>query len=155
MKFLEKQGQNPLIQRERQRISMVRQSFLSAPETSIKGVPTSHARRALGDSEIESISLLATNIQGPTRRLLASGWFDFAREEMRSGRNPGRKPWQRILCEGLLNGGISRRDLQAAFEVQLNLNPASARVRASTAVSVYTAGRLLIEHSGRLVLSQN
>jgi len=153
--FLEGQGDSPLMQRERLRISMVRQSFNNAPPGQGGHAPTTPQRRALSAAESAHVNGLATKVQVSVRRLLSAGWFDFAKDEMRAGRNPGRKEWQRILCQGLLAGGISRAELCVAFEQRLDMTPGSAKVRASSAVSIFFAGRLLIEQAGRMTLNRN
>ena len=53
-----------------------------------------------------------------------------------------------------MRGGISRADLQMAFEQELSLKPSSAKVRVSKAVGVFLAGRLITEGGGKLVRSQ-
>lgn len=89
------------------------------------------------------------------RQLFERGWFEFAKREMAAGRNPGRNEWQRIFCAALMRGGISRESLQLAYQERLDLTPGSARVRVSKAVSVFHAGRLVVETGGRLVISHN
>jgi hypothetical protein len=89
------------------------------------------------------------------KQLFERGWFDFARRELRAGRNPGRKDWQRIFCAGLLQGGTTRDSLQLAFQEQIGLKSASARVQVSKAVSLFLAGGLVRENAGRLVINPN
>lgn len=89
------------------------------------------------------------------KNMLEAGWFDFARAELQAGRNPGKKSWQRVLCAGLLSGGITRDALRLAYETELSMTPGSAKVRASKAIATFQAGGLLIERNGRLVLNPN
>lgn len=112
-------------------------------------------RVPLSKQQESTVAHLGKATSSMSRQLFERGWFEFAKSEMRAGRNPGKKGWQQILCDFLMRGGVSRGDLQMAYEQQLNLTPGSARVRVSKAVSVFFAGRLIIESNEKIVLSSN
>ena len=88
-------------------------------------------------------------------KLLERGWFDFAKGEIRAGRNPADKGWKKVFCELLINGNATRRDLELAFVEQLDMSPGSARAQVSVGISIFAAGRLATEVSGRVVLNPN
>lgn len=140
--------------RERQRLALSRQALTSSPSESV-GAGGSIKRATLSSEQENALSRLGKATSSLSRQLLEKGWFEFARSEMRAGRNPGKKGWQQILCDFLIQGGVSRGDLQLAYQEQLNLTPGSARVRVSKAVSVFFAGRLIIETNNKIVLAGN
>lgn len=74
---------------------------------------------------------------------MESGWFDHARRELRQGRNPGIKGWDRVLCAALLKGGVSRAEFQLALCSELRLKESSAKTQASNAIAVFSAGGLM------------
>lgn len=136
------------VMRERERIAVTRQALASAP---VAGQVVGTVQRApLSADQQAAIGGIGQAVASLARRLFETGWFEFARQELAAGRNPGKKDWQRIFCEGLLAGGISRQGLQLAYQEQLGLTPGSARVRVSKAVSVFLVGGLATEVSGLL-----
>lgn len=143
-------GETPALQRERQRLALVRQAFgqAGAGAQTATRVPLSQAQR-------NAMSGLSSQVASMAKNLFERGWFDFARSELRAGRNPGRNDWQRLLCSKLLEGGIARGNLQMAFVQTLEMTPGSAKVRASKAISLFHAGGLLVERGGCLVLNPN
>lgn len=153
-RFLEKLPDSDVTQRERLRIAVVRQALWGSPHEQGGGPPSTPTRLALTQDQEQLVAGLSAQVGSLVRGLLERGWFEYARRELDHGRNPGRNPWQRLLCAGLMRGGISRADLQMAFEQELSLKPSSAKVRVSKAVGVFLAGRLITEVSGKLVRSQ-
>lgn len=153
IEFLETLPNSPLTQRERQRIALSRQALAGAPVA--PGAVVTSKRIALSAEQEGVIAGLGKAVASMARQLFERGWYEFARRELKAGRNPGRNDWQRILSAGLIRGGISRDALQLAYQEQLNLTPGSARVRVSKAVSVFLAGRLITEVSGKLVINPN
>lgn len=143
----------PLLQRERQRLSLFSQVVTDAPRG--RQIPDTPTRTGLTAKQEAVVSGLGSAAGSMARQLFQKGWFSFAKSEMRAGRNPGRNDWQRILCAALMDGGTSRTALQVSYQEQLNLTPGSARVRVSKAVTVFLAGGLLYESNGKLQLSQN
>lgn len=151
--FLESFPTSPSITRERERMSLVRQALTSSPAQgqgagTTKRVPLNAKQQGVLDGMAKQTASLV-------RQLFEKGWFDFARREMAAGRNPGKKDWQKLLCEALMNGGTTRADLVMAYRDKLGMTPGSAKVRASKAVAVFTAGNLLVERDGYLYLSLN
>ncbi len=150
--------ESPLLKSERLRIAVVRQALTSVPLGAVEGEGAPRAkpnRLPLSAQQEEFIASLPQQVASMVRKLQTRGWFEFARSEMLAGRNPGRNDWQKILCAKLIAGGVSRKDLALAYESQLRMTPGSAKVRVSKAVSVFTAGGLLVELSSCLYLRQN
>jgi hypothetical protein len=112
-------------------------------------------RMTITPQEQEAISLAPKRVQTQIRRMFELGWFDHARAELVAGRNPADKGWKHVLCAALLTGQMSRADLQMAFQTQLDLVPASAKVKLSDAMAVFAAGRLVIEIDGRVRFASN
>lgn len=154
---------SPLTKRERQKLGLVRRAFTSSPRGEGEGVAPPRVtaslrgvhRIALTTDEEKRVEALPARVSSQVRQLMQRGWFEFAKEEIRLGRNPGDKGWKKTLCRLLLSGGCTRDELQLAFCDELRMSPASARSQASTAVAVFSFGRLLVEHRGRLKLSSN
>lgn len=143
-------------QRERQRLSLVIQALKSIPHAADGvGTPQGKKRAALTPQQESAVQGIGKVAGSMARQLFERGWFDFARRELAAGRNPGRKDWQRILCDRLLRGGIERAHLQIAYQEQLGLTEASARVKVSKAVSVFLVGGLAHEVDGRIVFNPN
>ncbi len=143
----------PVLKRERQRMALVRQALTElAP---IGAVPGSSKRVPLTAEQQAIVAELSKQTGSLVRQLFEKGWFQFARREMAAGRNPGHKNWQRILCQALMDGGITRPGLIQAYQEQLGLTPGSAKVRAHKAVTVFRAGRLLTERNGHIELLLN
>lgn len=139
-------------------MAVMRQAFASVPsdaEGAEQTVPTKEGRLLLTQAQLERIRKLPAQVGSMVRQLMERGWFEFARAEMLAGRNPGRNDWQRVLCAGLIDGGVSRAGLIASYETELRMTPGSAKVRASKAVAVFSAGQLLLELNGHLYLRQN
>lgn len=151
--FLDSLPNSPLVQGERQRLSLSRQALTDAPRAISRSV--SLQRIGLTAKQEATVKSLGQAVGSMARQLFERGWFDFARTEMAAGRNPGRKDWQRIFCHALIRGGITRDALQLAYQEQLKLTPGSARVRVSKAVTLFLAGRLVVESGGRLQFSHN
>ena len=150
--------ESPLLKSERLRIAVVRQALTSVPLGAVEGEGAPRAkpnRLPLSAQQEEFIASLPQQVASMVRKLQTRGWFEFGRSEMLAGRNPGRNDWQKILCAKLIAGGVSRKDLALAYESQLRMTPGSAKVRVSKAVSVFTAGGLLVELSSCLYLRQN
>lgn len=134
-------------------MSLVRQALTSSPQ---QGQGLGTAKRVPLSAEQESVlEGMAKQTASLVRQLFEKGWFDFARRELAAGRNPGKKDWQKVLCEALLKGGTSRGDLVIAYQDKLGMTPGSAKVRASKAIAVFIAGKLLVERDGYLHLSLN
>lgn len=150
-------GDSENLKRERLRLAAVRQQLVNVPLVGAVPNPKQSARRAptgIAPDQERVIAGLATHLRVTARKLFATGWFDHARREMLAGRNPGRNDWQRVMCDALMRG-LPRAQLQLAFQEQMGLSSASAKVRTSNAVNLFTAGRLLIETEGRLQIRQN
>lgn len=151
--FLDSLPNSPLVQGERQRLSLSRQALSEAPRAALgSGSPK---RIGLTANQEAAIKAVGKSVGSMARQLFERGWFDFARSEIEAGRNPGRNDWQRIFCQALIGGGISRDALQIAYQEQLNLTPGSARVRVSKAVSLFLIGQLVTEFDGKLQFSRN
>lgn len=156
LRLVEGMPDSPLLQRERQRLSLARQALGGAPRAEGAGEGArARTRVGLTPEQQRAVASLGKAAGSLARQLFERGWFEFARRELAAGRNPGRNDWQRILCAGLMKGGISRQQLQLAYQEQLELTPGSARVRVSKAVSVFLAGRLVVEVEGRLQINPN
>lgn len=155
LRFLDARGDGEVVQRERQRIALFLQVRTDPPQNSGEGEGAGCTRRALSVEQTERLRTLPTPVATTVRKLFATGWYEFARRELSNGRNPGRAPWQRIVCRALMGPGITRKDLQLAFQTEMALTPASARVRVTRAVQVFLAGGLLLELDGRLQLRLN
>lgn len=99
---------------------------------------------------------LAAPVASMVERLQRTGWFAFAKRELSIGRNPAPKGWQRLLCDGLLRGGVGRDEFRIALQTELQMTPGSAKVRASRGLAVFVAGELIAETSpGLFTLRQN
>lgn len=155
LSFLDTLSNTESVKQERQRIALVRQGFASTPHAATDPEGRAGARRALTPEQESVVAQLPQQVATMVKKLFASGWFEFARRELHAGRNPGRNDWQRLLCGGLLRGGITRAQLQLAYQDKLGMTAGSAKVRVSKAVATFLAGRLLIEREGSLQLSHN
>lgn len=151
--FLEGFPETPSLTRERQRMSLVRQA-LADPSCEETEVGTS-TRVPLTAEQTQVVSGLAKQTASLVRQLFERGWFDFAGREMMAGRNPGKKDWQRIFCDRLIKGGVTRADLTLAYQQELSLTQGSARVRTCKAIAAFLAGGLIVERSGYLQLTKN
>jgi hypothetical protein len=153
----------PRIRQSRLDLAVTRTALLGAPQgveggrAARKVVESSRGvkRVALTAREEALLATLPIRVGKQVRRLLERGWFDYAHAELRAGRNPADKGWKRVMCQLLIEGGQTRQALQLAFQEQLGLSPESARVQASLAMSVFTAGRLVVETQGRLRIASN
>jgi len=153
----------PATRRERLSLSVTAQALAGPPARAGKGegartvVASSRGvkRMTLTEDEEKRLALLPERVAGQVRTLLERGWFRFAGQEMRAGRNPGGKGWKRVLCQALIDGNVTRTQLQLALVGRLELTPASAKVQASLAIAVFTAGGLCREVGGVLRLSSN
>ncbi len=154
--FLETLPNSPMLKTERLRLSMTRQALVRAPHAAVGVTPPARkGRAALTQEQQRIVGSLGKVVGSMAKQLFERGWYDFARRELRAGRNPGRNDWQRIMCAGLLGGGVSRSELQMAFQQQLSITSETARVRVSKAVSLFLAGGLVRENAGRLVINPN
>lgn len=157
-RFLNAQPDSPLMQRERLRITVVRQALASTPPAGGEGqgAPAlKPGRLALTATQQETVARLPSQVATAAKKLFERGWFAFAHREMLAGRNPGRDGWQRILCRHLIGDGVSRRDLQMEYQQTLHMTPGSAKVRVCKAVSLFAAGGLVVEFDNRLQLRRN
>lgn len=151
--FFDTLPDTPVLKRERQRIALVRQALTGGTPTG--DVPGTSKRAPLSAEQQAVVAGLSQQTGSLVRQLFEKGWFQFARREMAAGRNPGHRNWQRILCQALMDGGITRPALIQAYQQQLGLTPGSAKVRAHKAVTVFRAGGLLTERNGRIELLLN
>ena len=154
--FVESLTDTPAYRTERERLALVQQALTRDPfDVHGGGTTISKKRIALSAEQEKSVASIGKSAGSIARGLFERSWFEFARSEMRQGRNPGRNEWQKIFCDALINGGTTRNDLQVAYQEQLDLKPDSARVRVSKAISVFHVGRLVVERSGMLLLNPN
>lgn len=149
--FVEQLPDAALTRRERLRLSKARQRLDVGGADPGAGEGGGEPAAVLSSAQRHKIEGMGKAVKSIATRMFDSGWFDFAQRELAAGRNPGGKPWQRILFDALLGGGISRSGLQLAYQEQLGMTPGSAQVRASKAVSVFRSGGLLVERDGRLL----
>ena len=154
---------NPLTQRERLTLTVTRQALAASPRArgravvpplvvaSSRGVK----RIALNQEQLAHVAALPAKVASQVKKLLERGWFEFAKGELRAGRNPASKGWQRILCAHLLTGGATRTQLELALVTELQISPPSARVQLSVGIAIFAAGRLAIETFGQVKLLPN
>lgn len=151
---LDLMGSSDTVRKEKLRLAMVGKLLADAPQRFGVG----KHRVALSEQQEARLQGLSQAVASMVRQLRSKGWFEFARRELARGHNPvgqnKRDAWMQVLCEGLLQGGISRRGLCVAYEEKLRMTPGSAKVRVSKAVAVFLEGGLLRETSGRLVFVQ-
>jgi len=155
--LLESLPDNPLTQRERLSLTLTRRALASSPQTNGGQVSTSTRgvrRGTLSVSQLGEIATLTPKIASQVRRLASLGWFDFAKQELRAGRNPAGKGWRRILCAMILTGG-TRATLELALVEQMGLTPGSARMQASVGLSIFAAGRIATMQFGQITLLAN
>lgn len=163
LKVLDQLPDSPLTRRERLALTVTRQALTSAPQGQGGNAPSRTVvansrgvkRMTLTPDEEARLRTLPGRVASQARQLFERGWFAFAKREMLAGRNPADKGWKRVLCAQLIADGCSRADLQRAFQEQLGLKEASAKVQVSTAVAVFLAGGLVREFGGALRLSSN
>jgi hypothetical protein len=156
-------NETPLIKRERQVLTLTRQALTSMPVHRVEGkvapliVASTRgvSRLVLTQAQLDDIALLPKKVASQVKRLQERGWFQFAKTEMRAGRNPASKGWLRVFCAKLIKGGIERDNLVLALSESLDLSPASARVQASVGISIFAAGRLATERFGKFELHPN
>ena len=161
--FLDSLPNNPLTQRERLTLTVTRQALTSSPragegsEVSPVVVASSRGVRriALTQAQLDYIAPLPQKVASQVKKLMERGWFEFAKAELRAGRNPAAKGWQRVLCATLLKGGATRATLELAFVEQLGMTSKSARVQLSVGLAIFAAGRLATEKFGQVSLSPN
>lgn len=161
--FLETLPDNPLTQRERLALAVTCSAFASSPPKEGGAVNTPRVvassrgfkRMVLSAAQLDSVAQLPIKVATQVRQLLQRGWFDFARCEMKLGRNPAGKGWRKVFCDLLLAGGARRAGLELALVEQLDLSPAAARVQASVGVSVFVAGHIASERFGQFTLGPN
>lgn len=161
--LLERLPDNPLTKRERLSFALTNKALTSVPrragdtnpQLTVAASSRGLKRVTLAQSEEQMIQTLPDRVAKQVRQLMERGWFDFARSELRAGRNPATKGWKKVLCECLLKGNVSRPGLVLALTEQLNLTPASAKVQASVGISIFAAGRLATEQFGQLVPNLN
>lgn len=110
-------------------------------------------RMPLSDADQARIEQLPKRVASQVKRLMERGWFQFARSELLAGRNPGAKGWMRVLCAKLLQGPVTRPQLQLAFQQELQLAPASAKVQASVSIAIVIAGRMVREDARGVFVS--
>lgn len=142
---LEEMEVSPAVLNERKRLAAAVQGLRISGKSTVAMVT---------QAELERLSTLPAAVSTMVKKKLKGGWFEFARQELRAGRNPGSKPWEKLLCAALLEGGISQRDLTLAFQTQLGMTPGSAKVRACKALAVFREGLLARERGGLVVLEQ-
>ncbi len=161
--FLETLPDDPVTQRERQSLSLTRKALTDVPQVRFgqMGIPmvvaTSRGvkRLVLSEATLDEISRLPARVASQVRKLSACGWFDFAKVELRAGRNPASKGWKKVFCDLLLAGGCARSALELALVEKMDLTLASARVQVSVGVSIFAAGRLATFQLGRFEVSPN
>lgn len=162
-RLLESLIDNPLTKRERQVFALTRTALAGMPLTAgtmlgqNRVAASSRGRRtiALTPDQLAAFGSFPERIRSPLTKLSQEGWFDFARGELRAGRNPASKGWKKVFCDLLLRGGASRATLELALVERLCLKPAAARVQASVGMAVFAAGKIATERSGRFALLPN
>lgn len=154
LSLLDTMGESERARKEKLRLAAVGKMLAGAPQQFGAG----KYRVALDECQEERLKSLPEAVASMVRQLQVKGWFEFARREMMQGRNPAgssrRDAWMRLLCRELVAGGTTRKALCMAYMQELGMTPGSAKVRVSKAVSVFLAGGLLREISGRLVFVQ-
>lgn len=163
LSFVQSLPETPAIAKKRQALVLVGKALRAIPHGGVggKSVPlikksVRGVRRVLLDaSQLDQIATFPPRVASQLKQLLERGWFDFAKGEIRAGRNPADKGWKKVFCELLINGNATRRDLELAFVEQLDMSPGSARAQVSVGISIFAAGRLATEVSGRVVLNPN
>jgi hypothetical protein len=161
--ILESLPDNPITQRERQTLTITRIALTEMPRargralipTVVVATSRGRSRIVLCDQQLRQIALLPARVASQVRRLSETGWFSFAVSEMREGRNPATKGWQRVFCRALLAGGASRAALEMALVEQLSMTEASAQVQVSVGLSIFAFGRVATLQLGHFTLSQN
>lgn len=154
---------SPNITRERKNFALTLRAFTSVPLSAPLGtgapvvVASSRGlkRMPLTAHQLDCISRFPTRVRSQVRQLMERGWFDFAKSELRAGRNPADKGWRHIFCQHLLRGPTPRTELKLALIEKLDLSPGSADAQVSTGIAIFAAGRLATEHFGALTLNSN
>jgi hypothetical protein len=161
--LLESLPRNPLTSRERLALVVKQTALTSLPPPreggTVRPIAVANARGVsrvvLSQVALDDIALLPVRVGSQVRKLTATGWFAFARLELKTGRNPSAKGWRQVFCGLLLNGPFSRADLEIAFVDRLGLSAESARVQASFSIAIFFAGRIAREQFGRISLTPN
>jgi hypothetical protein len=151
------------IARERQVFAVTFRAFASSPPRSAHGKgqvvvveSTRGVRRIkLTPEQLDTLSRFPAKVGSQVRSLMERGWFDFAKNELRHGRNPSNKGWKKVFCDALLNGRSSRAELVIALAEQMGMTAKSATVQVSVGMSIFAAGRIASEVFGKLHLTPN
>jgi hypothetical protein len=141
------------VQRERLALSVTRQALTRSPVLRDVGrvgqgvVASSRGvkRLTLTAHDQALIDKLPKRVGTAVKRLMELGWFAYARSELMAGRNPATKGWMRVMCAKLLQGPVSRPQLQLAFQQELGMTPASAKGQVSVSIAILFAGGIVRE----------
>lgn len=109
-------------------------------------------RLMLSPAQLSAIATLPEKVASQVKTLLERGWFEFARRELNAGKNPEEKGWRHVYCRHLLSGVSTRASLELAFIEELQMAPASAKVKVCTALAIFAAGNLAVEVNGILTV---
>lgn len=161
--FLESLPDTPEIARERLSFAVTARAFASAPAGAGEGraspalVASTRGlkRLQLTDTQEDMLKTLPTKVAAQLRTLMERGWLDFAKVELRHGRNPAGKGWRKVFCDFLLAGGGARASLELALVERLEMSPSSARVQVSVGMAIFASGRLATEVFGKIQLLPN
>lgn len=136
--FLDQFRGRPTIDRERQRIAQVALVFSpvkkeaaidGAKPVPVKPKPKGSATKRASDRREET------------------GAFALAARELAAGRNPGKKPWEVVLFDLVLQGIATRKKLVRTYmeDPRTRYTYGSARTRACTALAMFQEALLLRE----------
>lgn len=150
--LLESLPDKALIMREKQALGLTIKGLLERSEISpdrlhysvIKTTRYGLKRAVLTAEQEKYLQALPRKVGQQTKQLMEKGWFDFAKEELASGKNPSLKGWKKVICEQLINEGKTSRAMVAqALEGELGLCKDSAKIQTSIGIAIFVAGGLL------------
>jgi hypothetical protein len=152
---------DPGVARARLDLSIAMRAFASKPPVGAEGdsvrvvASTRGVKRYMLHPEQEKLfAAMPKRVGAAVRHLFQIGWFDYAKAELRAGRNPGDAGWKGVFGSLLVKGECTRGQLQEALQAQ-GLSPGSAKVQASIAVSVFEFGGLVQTMGSKITLRGN
>lgn len=159
--LLEKLPDKALVMREKQALTLTIKGLFERSASAVKGLhyPVIKITRyglkrvELTPEQEKYLNSLPRKVGEQTRQLMEKGWFDFARQEIKSGNNPALKGWRFIACQKLIeNKKTSWSELTEAFVSELGLTLKSAKTQASIGIAIFAAGGLVKEAEGGEIL---
>lgn len=136
--------------RERRSISITLDAFRGTPlqssgadpsvlvSTTTRGVK----RIRIAEQEKERFNQLPSRVATQVLRLSELGWFNFARGEINVGRNPGKGGWKFSFCSALIDGGVTRQQLELKVSSENKISPRAAQTQVSVGLAIFAAGGL-------------